>query len=74
VRIAATIAWKSLTVPLRHAAVVQHDLEDVLLQHVLLVDLHRRNTDAFLEDRLRVGGQLPGTLPPMSVMWPNMAA
>ena len=44
------------TVPLRRAHVVQDQLEDVLLQHALLVQFGGRDADAFLVDRGRLDG------------------
>ena len=44
-------------VPLGHARLMGGDLEDVRLKRALAVKLHRRNADAFLEDRGGVGGQ-----------------
>ena len=46
-------------VPLRHAALVQDHLEDVFLQHVVLVDLDHRDDDAFLVDLVGIGRQAP---------------
>ena len=57
VRHAATMALKSLRFQCRQAALVEREVEDILLQHALLVDLDRRDRDAFLEDRGGIGRQ-----------------
>ena len=48
--------------PVRFAALVQDDLDHLLVINALLVDLYRRNADAFLEHALAVDRDRAGDL------------
>ena len=66
-------AIRSAAVHVGRARVVEDHGERGLVQHAVLEDLDRRDPQPLLPDRERlVVTWLPGTLPPTSIMWPNI--